>query len=144
MVDVTLKPRGYREAVAKGVIKLRKQTIVLITGQHVEKGSVLDTAKVAAILAAKETSRIIPLCHNLPLTNVKVDFNVVNECKLGVTVVVKAETQTGVEMEALTAVSVALLTVWDMVKKYEKDDEGQYPLTAIEDIHVIKKTVGKK
>lgn len=144
MVDVTFKQKGYREAVAKGVIKLGKQTIILITGQHVEKGSVLDTAKVAAILAAKETSRIIPLCHNLPLTNVKVDFDIVSECKLGVTVVVKAETQTGVEMEALTAVSAALLTVWDMVKQYEKDDEGQYPSTSIENIHVMKKTVSKK
>jgi len=93
----------------------------------------------AGVLAAKKTSDLIPLCHPLPLTNVEVNVNVADKGTVSVTAIVKTKAQTGVEMEALTAVSVALLTVWDMTKQYEKDSAGQYPSTAIENIHVVRK-----
>jgi cyclic pyranopterin phosphate synthase len=99
----------------------------------------LYTAKIAGILAAKKTSELVPLCHPLPLTNVEVDAEIVGGSNVEVIAVVKTRAQTGVEMEALTAVSVALLTIWDMTKQYEKDEAGQYPNTAIEDIHVVQK-----
>ena len=82
-------------------------------------------------------------CHQIPLTNVNIDFKVVDERTIEVVSTVKAIAQTGVEMEALTAVSIALLNIWDMTKMYEKDEEGQYPETAISDIRVIKKVKGK-
>jgi cyclic pyranopterin phosphate synthase len=139
MVDVSGKPEILREATAKGTIKLKPATVELIREGKIAKGDPLCTAKIAGILAAKKTSELVPLCHPLPLTNVEVDAKVLDESRVEVTVVVKTRAQTGVEMEALTAVSVALLTVWDMTKQYEKDASGQYPNTAIDDIHVVKK-----
>lgn len=139
MVDVTSKPEVYREATAKGKIKLKSETIDLIREGKIEKGSPFDVAKIAGILAAKNTSSLIPLCHPLPLTNVDVDINIVDNSTVEVNVTVKTRAQTGVEMEALVAVSVALLTVWDMTKQYEKDKAGQYPSTAIQDIRVVRK-----
>jgi cyclic pyranopterin phosphate synthase len=139
MVDVSGKPEILREATAKGTIKLKAETAKLIREGKIAKGDPLYTAKIAGILAAKKTSELVPLCHPLPLTNVEVDAKVLDEVSVEVTAVVKTRAQTGVEMEALTAVSVALLTVWDMTKQYEKDAAGQYPNTAIEDIHVVKK-----
>ncbi len=139
MVDVTSKPEVYREATAKGKIKLKSETINLIRGGKIEKGSPFDVAKIAGILAAKNTSSLIPLCHPLPLTNVDVDINIVDNSTVEVNATVKTRAQTGVEMEALVAVSVALLTVWDMTKQYEKDKAGQYPSTAIQDIRVVRK-----
>jgi len=138
MVDVSAKPEVYREARAKGLIKLKSETLKLIQKGKVEKGDVFSVAKVAGILAAKNTCNLIPLCHPLPLTNVKLDLRIADE---GVEVesTVKTKAQTGVEMEALVAVSVALLTVWDMTKQYEKDRFGQYPSTVIENIHVRSK-----
>ncbi len=138
MVDVTLKPVVYREAVAEGLIRLRPETLRAIREGRVEKGDVLTTASIAGILAAKKTSELIPLCHPLPLTHVDVDCRVVEEgvyCRARVATTAK----TGVEMEALTAVSIALLTIWDMVKKLEKDEAGQYPHTRIEYIRVVSK-----
>ena len=139
MVDVTGKAEIYREATATGSIKLKPQTIDLIKAEKIAKGEPLYTAKIAGVLAAKRTSDLIPLCHPLPLTNVEVDVKVTDECTVVATATVKTKAQTGVEMEALTAVSMALLTVWDMTKQYEKDANGQYPSTAIENIHVVRK-----
>ena len=139
MVDVTEKPEIYREAKAKGAIKLKPETILLIREGKVEKGDPFHVAKVAGILAAKNTSSLIPLCHPLPLTNVEVDLQIVDDSTVEVKTTVKTRAQTGVEMEALAAATVALLTVWDMTKQYEKDKRGQYPHTVIQDIRVIRK-----
>jgi len=139
MVDITSKPEVYREAIAKGRIQLKPETVRLITEGKIEKGDPLSVAKVAGILAAKNTSMLVPLCHLLPLTNVNIELKVVKGSGVEVEATVKTKAQTGVEMEALVATSVALLTVWDMTKKYEKDAMGQYPSTAIQDVHVVRK-----
>ena len=139
MVDVSRKAEIFREATATGMIKLRAQTIDLIQAGKIAKGDPLYTAKIAGVLAAKKTSDLIPLCHPLPLTNVEVDVQISDKGTVAVTATVKTKAQTGVEMEALTAVSTALLTVWDMTKQYEKDASGQYPSTVIENIRVVKK-----
>ncbi len=139
MIDVSGKAEIYREAIAEGSIKLKPETIKLIIEGNISKGDPLYTAKIAGILAAKKTSELVPLCHPLPLTNVEVEAKVSGNETVEAKAVVKTRAQTGVEMEALTAVSVALLTVWDMTKQYEKDTTGQYPNTAIENIHVAKK-----
>jgi len=139
IVDVSSKPEVFREATASGVIKLKPETIALIKSGKIAKGDPLYTAKIAGVLAAKKCSELVPLCHPLPLTKVDVETRVAGKSTVEVTALVKTKAQTGVEMEALTAVSVALLTVWDMTKQYEKDVNGQYPNTAIENIHVVKK-----
>jgi cyclic pyranopterin phosphate synthase len=139
MVDVSDKPEVFREATATGTIRLKTKTIRLITEGKIAKGDPIHTAKIAAILAAKKTSEIIPLCHPLPLTNVEVEVKTEDKTAVRVTAKVKTKATTGVEMEALTATATGLLTIWDMVKQYEKDTEGQYPSTAIEKIHVVKK-----
>jgi cyclic pyranopterin phosphate synthase len=139
MVDVSNKSQIFREAVATGTIKLKSATVCLIKEGNIAKGDPLGTAKLAGILAAKETSRLIPLCHNVLLTSVQVEVKVAGNSRIEVTATVKSKAQTGVEMEALVAATVGLLTVWDMVKQYEKDIDGQYPSTAIENIHVMKK-----
>ncbi len=139
MVDITSKPEVYREAMAKGRILLKPDTVRLIKEGKIEKGDPLSVAKVAGILAAKNTSMLVPLCHPLPLTSVNVDLRVAKSSAIEAEATVKTKAQTGVEMEALVATSVALLTVWDMTKQYEKDLKGQYPNTAIQDIHVVRK-----
>ena len=139
MVDVSGKGEIFREATASGTIKLKKETINLIKTGKIAKGDPLYTAKIAGVLAAKKTSSLIPLCHPLPLTNVQVDVKVLNDGSVEVSATVKTKAQTGVEMEALTAVSIGLLTVWDMTKQYEKDAAGQYPSTTIDNIHVVRK-----
>jgi cyclic pyranopterin phosphate synthase len=139
MVDVSGKPEIFREATARGTIKLKPETIRLINDGKIAKGDPLYTSKIAGILAAKKTSGLVPLCHPLALTSVEVEAIVIGESNVNVSAVVRTRAQTGVEMEALTAVSVALLTVWDMTKQYEKDAAGQYPATVIENIHVVKK-----
>jgi len=139
MVDVSGKAEIFREATAAGTIRLKPETLNLIREGKIAKGDPLYTAKIAGILAAKKTSELVPLCHPLPLTSVEVEAKVVGDSAVEVTSSVKTKAQTGVEMEALTATSVSLLTVWDMTKQYEKDAEGQYPSTAIENIHVVKK-----
>ncbi|MEM3641986.1 MAG: cyclic pyranopterin monophosphate synthase MoaC, partial [Candidatus Bathyarchaeia archaeon] len=125
MVDVSKKPEIFREATATGTIRLRSETIRLIMEGKIAKGDPLYTAKIAGILAAKETSALIPLCHPLPLTNVEIEIKILDKSKVQVTSTVKTKAQTGVEMEALVATAVSLLTIWDMVKQYEKDAEGQ-------------------
>jgi len=139
MVDVTSKPEAFREANAKGEIKLKRETINLIREGKIEKGDPFLTAKIAGILAAKKTSSLIPLCHPIPLTNVEVKVYIANDTTVEVECNVKTKAKTGVEMEALVATAVALLTVWDMTKQYEKDSEGQYPYTAIKNIRVTQK-----
>ena len=138
MVDVTAKPEVYREATAKGRIRLKKETLRRIREGKIEKGDPFTVAKVAGVLAAKNTSSLIPLCHPLPLTSIDVDLKV-SGSEVEAEATVKTKAQTGVEMEALAAVSAALLTVWDMTKQYEKDVKGQYPSTVIEGIHVVRK-----
>ena len=139
MVDITQKPEVYREATARGIIKLRPETIRRIREGKIEKGDPFEIARIAGILAAKNTSGLIPLCHPLPITNVKVEIGIENEELVSVTTTVKTKAQTGVEMEALVGTAVALLTIWDMTKAYEKDSEGQYPFTAIKEIKVLRK-----
>ena len=139
MVDVSGKAEIYREATATGTIKLKPETVNLIKEGKIAKGDPLYTAKIGGVLAAKKTSSLIPLCHPLPLTSVEVEAKVLDKTTVEVSATVKAQAKTGVEMEALAAVSVGLLTVWDMTKQYEKDANGQYPSTAIENVHVVKK-----
>ncbi|QOJ78317.1 cyclic pyranopterin monophosphate synthase MoaC [Infirmifilum lucidum] len=138
MVDITEKPVVYREATARGFIRLRKETVNAIREGKVPKGDVLNVARIAAVQAVKRTWDLLPLCHPIPITSVSVDFNV-REDGVEVTVTVKATSKTGVEMEALTGASIALLTVWDMVKALEKDERGQYPYTSIQEIKVVEK-----
>jgi len=138
MVDVSGKPVSYRLASAIGEISLKPGTVEAIRTGKIEKGDPFPVARVAAVLAAKNTGSIIPMCHNIPLTSVEVDFSLL-ETGVRVRSVVKALWKTGVEMEALVATSVALLTVWDMVKQYEKDEEGQYPETKIFGVRVKEK-----
>ena len=139
MVDVSDKAEVLRKATAKGTIKLKRETVALIEAGKITKGDPLYTAKIAGVLAAKKTSELVPLCHPLPLTNVEVKAEIVDDVTVEVSATVKTKAQTGVEMEALTAASVALLTIWDMTKQYEKNAAGQYPTTAIENIFVVKK-----
>lgn len=139
MVDVTAKPEVYREATAKGRIKLKPETTRLIRDGKVEKGDPLSVAKISGILAAKNTSSLIPLCHPLPLTNVELSTKIVDDSTVEVEATVKTRAQTGVEMEALTAATMALLTIWDMTKQYEKDSRGQYPHTVLQNIRVVRK-----
>jgi cyclic pyranopterin phosphate synthase len=139
MVDVSDKAEVFREATATGKIRLKPETVNLIKEGKIAKGNPLYTAKIAGVLAAKKTSELVPLCHLLPLTSVEVEAKIVEKTAVEVTATVKTKAQTGVEMEALAATSVGLLTIWDMVKQYEKDAAGQYPNTAIENIHVVRK-----
>lgn len=139
MVDVSKKPEIFREATATGTINLKTETVALIEKGKIWKGDPLHTARIAGIMAAKGTSTLIPFCHPLPLSSIEVEAKIVGSKAVRVTSIVKAKARTGVEMEALTATAVGLLTVWDMVKQYEKDAEGQYPCTAIESIQVTKK-----
>lgn len=121
MVDVSAKPILLREAVARGEIRLAKATLRLITSDQIAKGNVLATARLAGILAAKKTGDLVPLCHPLPLTHCEVNFNIPkSRDRIIITAVAKVAAQTGVEMEALTAVSVAALTIYDMCKAVDK------------------------
>lgn len=138
MVEVGEKPSVKRSATATGQIILSQKTINLIQNQEIKKGNVLTTAQIAAINAVKNTSQMIPLCHPLSITGIEVDFEM-DEESIQTKVSVKCSGKTGVEMEALTGASVALLTIWDMVKSVEKDENGQYPNTRIEEIKVIEK-----
>lgn len=138
MVDISDKKAVARHAIATGKIKLRPSTIKAIKDGVVEKGNVLATATIATIQAVKRTPDIIPMCHQIPISSVDVDFEI-EEPYIKATVRVKSVGKTGVEMEALHGISVALLTIWDMVKSAEKNETGNYPFTIIEDIYVIKK-----
>jgi cyclic pyranopterin phosphate synthase len=121
MVDVSHKPVMLREAVARGEIRLQKATLKLIQSQKIAKGNVLGAARLAGILAAKKTGDLIPLCHPLPLTHCEVSLEIpASKDRIVITATAKIAAQTGVEMEALTAVSIAALTIYDMCKAADK------------------------
>ena len=124
MVDVSDKPVTARVAIAEGYITMTAQTLALITEGRADKGDVLGIARIAGIMGAKKTAELIPLCHPLPITKVALELSA-DEALPGIriTATVKTGGQTGVEMEALTAVSTAALTVYDMVKAVQKDME---------------------
>ncbi len=137
MVDVSEKSETARVAVAAGRVKVNAETFALIKSGGMKKGDVLGTAQIAGIMGAKRTPDIIPMCHPIMISGVDIDFEL-NEAKLAVeiTATAKCTGVTGVEMEALTAVSVAALTVYDMCKAVQKDME-------ITDIRLLKKSGGK-
>ena len=135
MVDVTEKTVTHREAVARGTIRMRPETVQLIRGGDVPKGNVLEAARLAGVLAAKCTGDLIPLCHPLNLTGVEVEFEV-HEDRIETEVTARVAAQTGVEMEALTAVSVALLTIYDMCKAADRS-------MTISDIRLMRKSGGR-
>lgn len=135
MIDISKKSKTLRTAYAKGILKIKNETIELIRAGKIPKGDPIAVAKVAAILAAKNTSQILPYCHQLPIDYVGVEFNF-GDNKIEVEVTVKAIYKTGVEMETLTAASVALLTLYDMMKMVDEEME-------IMSIKLLKKTGGK-
>jgi cyclic pyranopterin phosphate synthase len=119
MVDVSAKPVQLREAIARGSIFLKRETLALIAKRQIAKGDVLNTARIAGIQAAKRAAELIPLCHPLNLTHVDVDLRPKRD-RIEITASAKIAAQTGVEMEALTAVAVAALTIYDMCKAVDK------------------------
>jgi cyclic pyranopterin monophosphate synthase len=135
MVDVTGKDSTKRTAVAAGALVTRTDVVELVASGGLPKGDALATARVAGILAAKRTSDLIPLCHQLALTGVDVDFEIGGDT-IGITATVRSTDRTGVEMEALTAVSVAALTLYDMIKAVD-------PAARVDDIRVLRKEGGK-
>ena len=137
MVDVTAKKPTVRTAIAGGTIHMNPETFKLIQNQKVKKGNVLETARIAGVMAAKKTSELIPMCHPLNITHIQVDFSPgASESWMGIEATVSAVDQTGVEMEAITAVSVAALTIYDMCKSSDKE-------MTISQIRLLKKTGGK-
>ena len=138
MVDISKKDDVERFCVAEGYIKLKPETIKLIKDQKIKKGNVLTTAQIAGILAVKKTYELIPMCHPLPITSINIDFEIFED-KIKAICSVKTTYKTGIEMEALTGVSIALLTIWDMVKSAEKDENGQYKTAEIFGIRVVEK-----
>lgn len=143
MVDISSKEEVSRRAKASGEIQLKPETIEAIKNKQIIKGSVLETARIASIMAIKNTSSVIPMCHQIHITGIDVQFDMGSD-NVKVTVDVRTIGKTGVEMEALHGVSVALLTIWDMVKSAEKDDTGNYPFTAIKNIMVLEKIKERK
>ena len=138
MVDVGDKPDSSRRAVARGEIRLTPSTIDAVETDAVEKGDVLATARIGAIQAVKHTWETIPMCHQIPITNVDTEF-AVGDDRIELTVAVETTGKTGCEMEALEGVTTGLNTVWDMVKAAEKDADGGYPDTRISDVEVVEK-----
>lgn len=137
MVDVTEKPLTRRKAVARGSVYMKPETLKLIQDKKVPKGDVLSVSRIAGIMAAKKTSEIIPMCHPLNITSVNLDFDIDNKKnKIDIKAKIKITGQTGVEMEALTAVSAAALTIYDMCKAVDKE-------MVISDIMLIEKSGGR-
>ncbi len=137
MVDVSQKSATLREAVARGTVQMKKETLGLIRSNGIEKGDVLGVARVAGIMAAKKTSGIIPMCHPLSITSAQIDFlPKAKTCSIVIEARVKTTGQTGVEMEALTAVAAAALTIYDMCKAVDRE-------MTITDIMLIEKSGGK-
>lgn len=138
MVDISDKNDIVRRAKARAELTLNKTTVDAIRNNEIKKGDVFSTAKIAGIQAVKGTSRIIPLCHPIPISSVEISLDLEEEkvnCECSVT----AKYKTGVEMEALVGATCALLTVWDMVKYLEKDEQGQYPTARIDGVKVLEK-----
>jgi cyclic pyranopterin monophosphate synthase len=142
MVDIADKESVLRTAEATGRITLKKETIEAIRAGKVKKGDPLAVAEIACIQAVKKTPDLIPMCHQIPISSVDASF-ILGDDFVEARCRVSATYKTGVEMEALTGVSVALLNIWDMVKYMEKDEAGQYPTTRISDIKVIEKRKGR-
>lgn len=142
MVDVTEKPIIKRYAEASGRLYLKTDTINGIKAGNIKKGDPLLIAEIAGMNAAKQTHLLIPHCHQIPLDMVEIDFTVNDDC-IDAVCTVSAQARTGVEMEALVGVSIALNTILDTVKYIEKDPDGQYPLTKITDIRVLFKKKGE-
>ncbi len=138
MIDVSGKNIMERTAVAEGRINLREKTIAAIRKKEVRKGDVLFASELAAISGVKKTPDILPYCHQVLIEDVDVDFKV-DDSGVICWVTVKSTGRTGVEMDALMGVSIALNSIWDMVKYLEKDEKGQYPHTSITDIRIVKK-----
>jgi cyclic pyranopterin phosphate synthase len=137
MVDVSQKPATAREAVAQGIVTMHPETFDLVREQKVKKGNVFETARIAGIMAAKKTAELIPMCHPLSLTHVQIDFFPHPDThSIRIEAVVRVVGQTGVEMEALTAVSVSALTIYDMCKSYDR-------AMTISDVYLLKKSGGK-
>ncbi|TES83735.1 MAG: cyclic pyranopterin monophosphate synthase MoaC [Dehalococcoidia bacterium] len=137
MVDVSGKPESQRLAIARGLVKMQAATFKRIKEGQVEKGDVLAVAQLAGIMAAKRTPHLIPLCHPIPIDEVKIDFNLDEKnSTVEITAAVKNTGRTGVEMEAMTAVSVTALTVYDMVKGIDRG-------ARIENIRLVHKSGGK-
>jgi cyclic pyranopterin phosphate synthase len=144
MVDVTRKKETERQAVAKGRVQVKRATLELIRKGKLEKGDVLSAAKTAGIMAAKETHRLMPLCHPLQLTHVAVEFDLYDkirarnssECSVEITASAKGIAKTGFEMEALVAVSVSALTIYDMCKAVDRS-------MVIKDIRLVRKSGGR-
>ena len=137
MVDISSKSATQREAVASGAVYMKKKTLSLITSKKISKGNVFETARLAGIMAAKKTSELIPLCHPLNITSINVDFSInKKKNKVNIETRVKNTGQTGVEMEALMAVSIAALTIYDMCKAVDKS-------AVISDIMLLEKRGGK-
>jgi cyclic pyranopterin monophosphate synthase len=132
MVDVSAKPLSNRAAIATGSISLQPETVQLIQRNEIAKGNVLATARIAAIQAAKKTAELIPLCHQLPLSNVDLEINLQSD-RAEVRCSARTVAQTGVEMEALTGVAVGLLTIYDMCKAVDKK-------MVISDLRLVEKT----
>jgi len=142
MVDISEKPEVPRRAVATGDLLLRPATLRAVRAGRVEKGDPVRTAEVAALQAVKRVWEALPHCHPVPITSASAGFAVKRD-RVTATVEVSATYKTGVEMEALYGVTVALLTVWDMVKSLEKDVAGQYPATRIQGVRVVSKRKGR-
>jgi cyclic pyranopterin phosphate synthase len=136
--DISKKQVVFRQATATGRIILKPQTLRLIRRGKLKKGDPLPISKTMALLAVKKTPEMLALCHPLQIEHVEVEEKLLED-SIEATVTVSAHEKTGVEMEALTAVSIALLNIWDVAKAYEKDADGQYPSTRIEGIRVVKK-----
>ena len=141
MADITSKREVLRQAVATGKIQLKPSTITKIRNGRIAKGDPLAAAEIAAVLAAKNTAQTLPFCHPIPITNVLTEAEI-DRSSIRVHSTVRTTARTGVEMEALNAASTYLLTIWDMVKQYEKDSRGQYPDTRILDLRVVSKSKG--
>lgn len=137
MVDISQKDKNIREAIAEGLVLMKKETLKKIIEKGIPKGDVLSVARIAGIMGAKKTSQLIPLCHPIGIDSITIDF-LPNEEKGELRVICKAKTtdKTGVEMEAMTGVSIAALTIYDMCKGVEKGIE-------IDSIRLLKKTGGK-
>lgn len=138
MIDITEKKFAERTAKASGKIILKEETIEKILKKEIKKGDVFETAKIAGINAVKQTPLLTPYCHQIPIEFTDFKFET-GKNEITVFCTVKSVSKTGVEMEALNGVIIALSNIWDMVKYLEKDEKGQYPTTRIEDIKVIEK-----
>ena len=140
MVDVGDKPDSRRRAVAAGRLELRPATVEAVSDDDVEKGNVLATARVGAVQAVKHTWETVPMCHQIPITNVEADFSLDAAAgTVGLEVAVETTGKTGCEMEAIEGVTTGLNVVLDMVKAAEKDEHGQYPETRLTDVRVVEK-----